>query len=68
MFEKRLISALFDQAAILSTAVKTLADSARRYDRGYKIEELLHQATSGMLQACDGLSKLERLLDQELSA
>jgi len=62
MFEKRLVTALLDQAAILSTAVEALADSARRYGRGYEIEELLHQATSNMLRACDSLSEIEQLL------
>jgi len=62
MFEKRLITALLDQAAILSTAVEALADNAKRYDRGHDIEDLLCQATLSMLQACHSLSELERVL------
>jgi len=62
MFEKRLISALLDQAAILSTAIEALADSVRHYNRGSEIEELFHQATSHALRTCDNLSKVERLL------
>jgi hypothetical protein len=65
MFEKRLITALLDQAAILSVAVEALVAGVKRYDQGYEIESLLSQAEAGLLQACSSLSELERLLAAE---
>ena len=62
MFEKRLVTALLDQVAILTTAIEALKDGARRYSRGDEIEELLRQATLNMLRACSNLSDLERMM------
>ena len=67
MFEKRLITALLDQVAVLTVAVEAIANDARQYDRGYEIEDLLRRATSNMLQTCDSLSELERLLANQES-
>ena len=65
MFEKRLITALLDQIAVLATAVEALSNDARRYNRGHEIEELLRQATSSMLRSCSSLSELERMITTE---
>lgn len=62
MLTKRLISALLDQVAVLSVAVEAVKDNAIQYNCDYQVEHLLRQVTEDILQACNDLSKLERLL------
>lgn len=70
MFEKRLITTLLDQVAVLSVTVEALRDDANRYSRGHEIEGLLKRATLNMLRACSNLSDLERVMttDEEPTA
>jgi hypothetical protein len=67
MLTKRLITALLGQVAVLSVAIEAVKDDAIQHYCDYQIEHLLRQATLGILQTCNDLSELERLLANQES-
>ena len=65
MLEKRIVSAICDQLAIVTVSVEALLAGARRYSRGYPVECKLRSATENLMRACRDLGAVEQAMAEE---